>query len=230
VFGQPQRATAEQVQSLRPEWKEGKTVRWIDTSASSSDATAAIWVEHRNHPGLMFRLELDGAGGVVSFTVRPAMFTVTFEPIEDRVVAVLAIDERSVSGDSPRLTASLMRTIPLDQLRVEATSGLTLLLRAVGSDDLPEPKRYRRSSLTDLDLARFAKDWVDLVHKQIRNPAEVLQERIHLSYNGVIYRRRRAVERGLLTGSIKQGVTGGAALTEKAELILAEATTNGDEI
>jgi hypothetical protein len=219
---------SEQIRPILGEWKAGQEVRSILVEADSGGASASIWLEHRKHAGLIFRVELDRSGTVVSFAIRPAAFTIEYGTDGVQIPGSLEIDTTSVPSDGPRLTATALRSISFDQLRSAATAGLGRLLRITSSAPLPEVKRSRRSSLTDLDLARFCARWVALVRDGNRNPAQLLTEQYHLSYDGVIYRKRAAVERGLMTKT-SAGLTGGV-LTLKAEQMLAESivTENGE--
>ena len=199
-------ATEEDLRALHP-WRDRETVRAVGTRvAKPTSATGFVWLEHRDHQGLGFKMELDRNSEVVSFVIRPLPFSVRF----DGVVEELLVDEDAAYLQvGPRLSSTLMRDLPFGQMRAVAAAALGRHLRFVGADSLSPPKSGRRSSITDLQLARLSADWVDLLKAGTPKPMEVLAAKHHLSYDGMVHRKRSAVERGLLTRT-EQGRAGGA--------------------
>lgn len=202
----------------RRPWRAGEKVRVLTTEASTDSPTAAVWLEHRDNEGLAFRLEVDAAGGLVSFYARPLAFVGEYRADGTPVVVGTEVDERGLPEGSRRLTATLMRDVPLGQLHAAAVAAVGFLGQVLGVETTPAPRRYRGGT-PDEELARFAAAYVEELAKGTRAPLKELAERFNYTYNGASSRRRRCVERGLLTTSGRQGRAGGA-LTDKAKALL----------
>lgn len=202
----------------RPRWKPRQEVRCLGVEAGTVRATAVVSLEHREHQGLVFRLEVDQGGQLVGFTVRPLVFSGRRLPDGEVLYNGSVLDLEALPEGAPRLTATLLDRVPVGRLHTAAVAELGVL-ELVGARVPGEPKRSRRSGLSDVDLARFARDYAALCAKGVGSPLRAVAAAWHLSYDGAQYRRRTAVDRGLLTPAPGQGRTGGR-MTAKARAIL----------
>ena len=160
----------------------------------------------------------------VSFVIRPLAFSVE----SDGYVAALFIDEDAPGIQGPRLSSTLMRDLPVGQMRAMAAASLGQLLKFVGAASLPPPKTGRRSSISDIELARLSADWVNLLKAGTPKPMEALAAMHHLSYDGMVHRKRSAVRRGLLTATDK-GRAGGTLTAKALELLNAQTPDPNEE-
>lgn len=204
----------------RPRWKPGQQVRCLGVEAGTDTATAVVSLEHREHQGLVFRLEVDRGGQLVGFSVRPLVFL--GRRLADGTVLHNGsmLDHEAVLDGSPRLTATMLDRVPVGRLHAAAVSALEVLV-LVGAEPPDEPRRSRRSGIPDDELARFARDYASLCADGRAAPLERVAEAWHLSYDGAQYRRRRAVELGLLTKPRGRGTTG-CRLTERGRALAGE--------
>jgi hypothetical protein len=214
-------ASGEDLRTLHP-WRDGETVRAAERPhvSTPNSSTGFVWLEHRDHQGLGFKIELDRNSEVVSFVIRPVSFSIW----SNGTMTELLVNEDAPAylQEGPRLSSTLMRDLPFGQMRAVAAAALGRHLQFVGAEAVPRPKSGRKSSITDLQLARLSADWVDLLKAGAPKPMEALAAKHHLSYNGMVHRKRSAVERGLLTKT-EQGRAGGA-LTEKALALIESAS------
>ncbi|MCZ7526568.1 MAG: hypothetical protein M5U14_09435 [Acidimicrobiia bacterium] len=214
--GEARRSVVAPHEVPRRRWRPGEMTRVLEVSATTGAPTAAVWIEHRAHPGLAFRVEVDAAGALVAFTARPLAFIGESLPDGTRLVGGVADD--GLPDGAPRITATLLRDLPLGQLHTAAVAGLGALGRVIGTETPPDRRRYRRSGLSDVELARFAAAYVEQLGRGHDDVAVRLGEQHHLSRHGVIYRIREARRRGLLTGTTR-GRPGGI-LTDRGRLLL----------
>lgn len=184
----------------RRRWRSGEQVRCHSVEVGTDSPVAVVWLEHRRHPGLAYRLDISPTGELVSFYVGPLSY----------------LNDGDTVG-SPTLTATMFREVALGQLHTAAVAALDLV-RLVGAQPPADPKRARRSSVTDHDLAVFASEYVSAIAQGQRAPLRLLAERFHLSYSGASERRRLCVSRGMLT-TLGQGRAGGT-LTVRAREVL----------
>lgn len=180
----------------RRRWRAGEQVRCLSVGVGSDSNVATVWLEHRRHPGLSYRLDVSPMGELVSFYVGPLSY----------------VNDGGTVG-SPALSATMFREVPLGQLHTAAVAALDLV-RLVGAQPPADRKRARRSPVTDHDLAVFASEYVAAIAQGQRAPLRNLAERHHLSYSGASERRRLCVSRGMMT-TLGQGRAGGT-LTDRA--------------
>lgn len=202
----------------RRPWRPSEQVRVISTGISSGEPTATVWLEHRSHPGRAFRLEVDADGQLVSFMVRPLCFRVEQWTEDGELVSVVDIDPDGVPDGSPRLSATTIRDVPVGQLHGAALAAARPL-NFTGAG-FPEERPVPRPNATpDVELARFAADYVAAVAKGASSPLRDVAERWGLKYHTASRRRQKAVSRGLLT-TAGRGRAGGR-LTDSAMALLA---------
>ncbi len=223
--GDIERRTLAPWEVQRRPWGEGEQVRAFGPEVDTDRPTALVWVEDREHPGLVFRFELDRAGQMVGFAVRPLAFVRGFRPDGTAVPFSTEVDDEGHVDGAPRLSAALLqRGIKIGRLHQAATTCLRRYGRVLPIAATPvargEPtQRVRPSELTDETLARFAAECVALVERgyggDVTKRLAISQ---HLSEGGVVYRVRTARQRGLLTATTR-GRSGGS-LTSKARALL----------
>lgn len=201
----------------RPRWKPRQTVRSVGAGHTSTEDVVRVWLEHRARPGLAFGLELDGAGQLVAFTVRPLAFIGT-DMGDGGIPDGTDIDEEHLPAGAPRITATLMRDVPLGALHSAAVESAARL-RAVGVKGAPTVRaRYRSDATPDEDVAAFAGAYLEACQRGLRGPLKATAERFGYSEGGGRERLRSARSRGIYVG-LGQGKAGGH-LTAKGRAIL----------
>lgn len=222
--GQVERRTVAPWHVPRRRWRSGERVRALGVQVDQRP-TAVVWLEDRDHAGLVFRLELDGDGQLVGFAVRPLAFVGEYRPDGTPVVLGVEVDDNGPVDGTPRLSANLLqRGVKIGRLHQAATAALERFGRVVPTDAPvttgEQPRRVRQSALSDAQLAGFVAEYVHLLAQGLgRDVTKRLAARHHLSEGGAIYRVRVARSRGLLTATTR-GRPGGA-LTAKARALLA---------
>lgn len=201
----------------RPRWKPRHKVRSLGAEYTSGDEVVVVWLEHRSHPELVFRLELDGAGQLVGFGVRPLAFIGEYTPDGEPVVVGAEVDPEGLPEGAPRITATLMRDVPLGALHTAAVEHAAKL-RAVGVKVPEHRKRYRSDAVPDQDLAAFARAYLAACEGGVQGPLKVTAKRFGYSEGGGRERLRSARSRGIYVG-LGQGKAGGH-LTPKGRALL----------
>ncbi len=208
----------------RPQWREGDLVRVIHSRVVSGSAFVRVWLEDRHHLGLVFRLDINRFGQMLGFSVRPLVFVEESDG-ETPMTKAFEIDEDAAFEDSVELSAHMLqREVQIGRLHVAATQAVQKLGAVLLDPTAPvvkdgSPARVRRSSVSDLDLARFAQEYRRLLDAgQGDDVSARLASAYHLSLDGVSYRIRRARRLGILT-STTRGRPGGHLTTKSVALL-----------
>lgn len=135
-------------------------------------------------------------------------------PTKLQVLADMRPDTVQYVADTSGLTTSVLRGIPLGEIRREYKEVLREINRASGQPQQPERIE------TDRDLALIAAHYAELVAAGHRSPIAEMAEVWAVGRKTMSARIQRARMRGLLEGERYKPATG---LTEKARRLIAEA-------
>ncbi len=175
-----------------------------EPSGGGPSLPAAVWIEHRHHPRLMFRVELDAAGRVVGFTVRPKVLRTEvrsgaavvnvpwkkakFRNSEAAGVSVAGYSLETVEadpdsipeGDLQPLTVGYMRgpEMPYHDVFEAARRAFRTRLRWVPSDEFDEVLRGRvgPGSASPIERARQAVDYEEVYRDRAKRSTDRTEE------------------------------------------------------
>jgi hypothetical protein len=197
-------------------------VRSGDLSGRDEETRGDVQLASDDYPGWLFNIDFDDAGAVVRFEV----IADSFESRGLSLAGAAPCDEPGAP-----LNARLIHDLPFGEIVAAARADLAAWASDVDrvAPDMAARRQHfaavlrerpGRRGRTDLEYARLAAEYAELIFDGDTMPVVTLAEELHVAESTVRNQLSEARRRGLLTAT-KPGRAGGR-LTAKAQRLLKE--------